>query len=316
MSSHLHHILVFVLYELLLFVGLGGTHLLNEYDLGGVDLDLWDKIVSTHVRHGALLGVPLNVVDYASIADDPIFDEFLNSLRDANFANLTRNESFALGINAYNAFAVKTLIQNSCNYEDQENLNGECLGPAYGLPDITFNDLSTAFTKKLHSFGGELYSLKDIASMMHPIPSPPLFNEPIDNQEELRIFATLADCSISGPNLAMEAYFPEIIDQQMNTAVSNWMSNPWKGMYISKSSYTVYFSEILKWFKADFDQQGGVIKAFYDNFSQDAKDFFDSTEEYQIRYMEYIWDANGPVSCSCAPSVTFTCVFEAKCHMI
>ena len=299
-----------------LFVGKGQTYLSPNNDFGGVNLDLWDDIVSRHVKPGALLGITLNVVDYSSIADDPIFDEFLRSLGDATFANLTRNESFALGINAYNAFSVSTLIQNSCNYEDQENHKGECLGPAYGLPDITFNDMSTAFTKKFHRFGGELFSLKDIASMMHPSPSLPLFNEPLDNLEDLRIFGALAACSISGPNLAMEAYFPDTIDQQINQAVSSWMSNPWKGLYISKSSYTVYFTEIMKWFKDDFDQQGGVVKAYYDHFPQDAKDFFDTTEEYQIRYIDYIWDANGPVSCSCMPSVTFSSIYGAKCHVV
>ena len=146
------------LYVLFLFIGNGLAQLSPNNDFAGVDLDLWDDIVSRHVRPGALLGIPLNVVDYTSIANDPIFDDFLRSLGDASFANLTRNESFALGINAYNAFSVSTMIQNSCNYEDQENLKGECLGPAYGLPDITFNDMSTAFTKKLHRFGGELFT--------------------------------------------------------------------------------------------------------------------------------------------------------------
>ena len=159
------------------------------------------------------------------------------------------------------------------------------------------------------AFGFEL-------ARLHPSPSLPLFNEPLDNLEDLRIFGALAACSISGPNLAMEAYFPDTIDQQINQAVSSWMSNPWKGLYISKSSYTVYFTEIMKWFKDDFDQQGGVVKAYYDHFPQDAKDFFDTTEEYQIRYIDYIWDANGPVSCSCMPSVTFSSIYGAKCHVV
>ena len=49
-----------------LFVGKGQTYLSPNNDFGGVNLDLWDDIVSRHVKPGALLGITLNVVDYSS----------------------------------------------------------------------------------------------------------------------------------------------------------------------------------------------------------------------------------------------------------
>merc|ERR1719401_2653431 len=97
----------------------------------------WNTVLRRHVSKGALLGIPLHVVYYPGIAQDPSFKQFIESLASINLASLSRNESFALGINAYNAFAARTLIDFACKFEDNENKTGACLGPAYGLPDIT-----------------------------------------------------------------------------------------------------------------------------------------------------------------------------------
>jgi hypothetical protein len=116
--------------------------------VGGIDFQTWDNVLQKNVRKAAQFGIPIHVVDYPRISEDPEFANFIQGLAKADLSSLTKNESFALGINAYNAFAVKTLIDYACKYEDQVNRNGACLGASYGLPDIKIGN-DTGFNKKM-----------------------------------------------------------------------------------------------------------------------------------------------------------------------
>jgi len=155
------------------------------------------------------------VVDYVSIAADADYHAFIKSLASANLRGLSHNESFAVGINAYNAFAIKTLIDHACKYDSA----GTCTGPAYGLPDISVRGTG-GFDLEEHTLGGKKYSLNDIEGLMRPQPMAPLFQAPFP-KEDLRIHATLVCDGTSCPNLATSAYTPDQVDQQM-TAVSVW----------------------------------------------------------------------------------------------
>lgn len=187
--------------------------------IGGANIEAWDRSLQANVHPGAQLGIALNIVSYSSLAADADFSAFISSLATVNFTSLSRNQSFALGINAYNAFAAKTLIDFACKYEDNRAQTGSCLGPAYGLPDVTFaNTSTTAFTEKLHNFGGTFYSLNDIEGMMRPKPSGPLFRKPVDTTEDLRIHACLVCDGTSCPDLGLRAFTAEAIDNQMDAA--------------------------------------------------------------------------------------------------
>ena len=59
-----HCVITAFLSVIFLLLGKGLAYLSLNNNFGGVNLDLWDDIVSRHVKPGALLGIPLNVVDY------------------------------------------------------------------------------------------------------------------------------------------------------------------------------------------------------------------------------------------------------------
>jgi hypothetical protein len=283
--------------------------------VGGVDFGTWDRVLSRNVRKGAMIGIPLHVVDYARIAEDPDFAMFVQSLAKADLSVLTRNESFALGINAYNAFAAKTLIDYACKYEDQVNRKGACLGAAYGLPDIKIGT-ETGFTNKLHNLAGTFYSLDDIEGMMRPVPLAPLFNPPIDTAEDLRAHACLVCDGTSCPNLALQAFAPEHIDVQMDAAVTDWMANPYKGLHINPATNVVRFSKIMSWFKDEFDAQGGVEQTYRQYMPAAAQAYFAAGTNHTVEFFGYDWDANGPVPCTCTPALTVTEVDTAvACHI-
>jgi hypothetical protein len=283
--------------------------------VGGVDLGAWDAVLSKNVRKAAQFGIPLHTVNYPQIAEDANFASFILSLASADLSSLTRNESFALGINAYNAFAVKTLIDNACKYEDQEARKGACLGATYGLPDIKIGN-ETGFSKKMHNLGGTKFSLNDIEGMMRPKPLAPLFVPPIDIKEDLRTHGCLVCDGTSCPNLALTAFTPKDIESQMDAAVTDWMGNPYKGLHINTATNTVHFSKIISWFKDEFDAQGGVEKAYLKYMPAAAQAYFNAGTKHTIDFFGYVWDANGPVPCACIPDLAVSSTeIEANCHV-
>jgi hypothetical protein len=260
------------------------------------------------VKPGAQLGVPIHIVDYEAIAADPDFTTFLTQLDAADTTGLTRNQTMALAINMYNAFAISTMVKFPCRYQDQDNNKGICYGPNIGLMQILFGPDSTLCdnnpfggnpnapdTKackgsgaKVHSFMGKKYSCDEIEHMTHPVPLAPLFSGVIDKTEDLRLHAALVCDGTSCPNQKIGAYTPEHIDQQLDEAATAWMANPWKGMRVNKTSNTVYFTQIFKWFSGEFDKQGGVVKAYKKFFPAEAQEYFDSGAKYSVQYLNYV----------------------------
>eukprot|EP00039_Didymoeca_costata_P032670 m.38813 g.38813 ORF g.38813 m.38813 type:complete len:304 (-) comp9475_c0_seq1:195-1106(-) len=281
---------------------------------GGTSIDYtsWTSALNANVRRGSHLSSVLNIVDYIGMAQSKDFHNFIAALGEVKMGTLSHNESYALGINAYNAFAIKTLIDYACKHDPA---SGDCIGPVYGLPDIQVGSTGS-FDLKYHNLGGQNYSLNDIEGMLRPKPSAPLFNAPLPS-EDLRIHACLVCDGMSCPDLATSAYLPETIDEQMTAAAQGWMANPWKGLHINKANMTVSFSKIFYWFSDEFDKQGGPVKAYENFFTKDAKNFFQGNpaSSYKLDYFGYIWDANGPIPCDCMPSSTSPDVAVAGCHI-
>lgn len=278
-----------------------------------IDFGSWDRLMSKHVRRGSQLGIPINIVDYPAIVADRDFATFIEALADVDPSHATAAESHALGINMYNAFAIETLIDYACKYENNLEQSGECLGPAYGLPDVQFSDKNSSFTLPYHRFAGGRYSLNDIEGMMRPIPKSPLFNSPFPG-EDLRTHATLVCDGTSCPDLLNAAYMPATLDAQMDAAVTGWMANPWKGMRIDRQNNTVYWSKIMSWFGNEFEAQGGIIKAYSRFFTPEATAYFASEKSYSTGFLGYVWDANGPIPCDCMPK-SDTRIPLPDCHI-
>jgi hypothetical protein len=287
-----------------------------------VDLGLWDKVMKDHVKKGAQLGLPIHIVDYGGIAADPNYATFMKQLETADTSGLTRNESFALGANVYNAFAIAVMIKYPCRYEDQFNNDGKCYGPNVGLPQITFAEGTEALcdggkagvfgtpTKScvgtqivMHKFAGKPYSCDQFESLIHPVPLGPLFDTTVasySTEEDFRVHATLVCDGTSCPNQKIGAYTPDTIDEQFDAATTEWMASPWKGVRVDKTTNTVTFSQIFKWFAREFDKQPGGMVKIYDKFwPADVKAYFDSGVKYDTEYFNYLWSPNGPIQCDC-----------------
>jgi hypothetical protein len=64
---------------------------------------------------------------------------FITSLASAEVTNLSDDEAFAIGINAYNAFAINTLVNHACKYDSK----GVCQG-AVCVNLVSANTVATA----------------------------------------------------------------------------------------------------------------------------------------------------------------------------
>lgn len=269
----------------------------------GFDYELWRQVLHEHVHPGAIMGVPINVVSYPTIKRDPKFQKVVESLSKVDISDLSKNESFALGCNAYNIFAIKLITDKAC----RRDANNKCLGPIYGIPDL--DDVpGGGFTDVRNNFGGKNYSINQIEAMFHPKPMAPLFAKP--TKLDLRAHACMVCDGVSCPDLWF--YDPEHIEEQLNFAAKFWMANPAKGMRIDKANNTVYFTTIMSplWYGSEFDSQGGIEVAYKDHFPPAAKEFFAAKNGvFNTEYLGYIWDANGPVPCGCLPEVDDAAAF-------
>ena len=78
------------------------------------DYDAWDRVVRNHVTTGEREGISTHLVNYSAVATDPDFATFLDSLAKADTTSLTKNETYALFMNAYNALAIRTVLRAPC----------------------------------------------------------------------------------------------------------------------------------------------------------------------------------------------------------
>jgi hypothetical protein len=227
----------------------------------------WDIVLKNHVKLGLLDGVRLNTVDYRKIKLDPIFHRLENNLSSFPISKLrTNKEKLSFWINVYNIFAVKIVTDN------------------YPLKSI--NDVGGFFKSvwkiRAGTVDNKKYTLDEIE---HQI---------LRKMGDPRIHTAIVCASISCPDLAMEAYKPEKLDDQLDKQMRIFLSNPSKGMKVDAKIMPpkVYLSPIFDWFEEDFKSNGGIINFINPYVLQKYKDAL-KNPDLSISYMHYNWSING-----------------------
>jgi len=253
------------------------------------DLDAWDRALKAHVSlAGELEGIPTHVVDYTALSKDPDFHRFVKSLDAVPTHDLTKNETYALFMNAYNAFAMKMIIDHPCNRDSA----GHCLGPIDSIKEIGTANI-TVWKMPAGRIGGRMYSLDEIEGYLRA---------PAPFDEDSRVHACIVCASISCPNVRNEAFRAEKVDEQMADQVRDMLSNTKKGLALDRDSKTLTLSSIFKWFAADFEKEGGSVVDFLLPFMPTADQSFvtEHKDQLQLDYFGYDWNANGKVPCNCS----------------
>lgn len=218
-----------------------------------VDHQLFDQVLKAHVSDG--------IVNYPAIQADPRFQDYLDYLADTNpefFA--TREEKLAFWINAYNALAIKGILD--------------------GLsPDGFFSRIR--YFKSDHALAGRIIDLYDLEREII-IP----FDEP-------RIHFAIVCASTSCPKLTTEAYTASSLERQLDKNTRAFINNMAKNRF-DKNHKVGRISKIFDWFPEDFEAHSKTVQQYLGKYISDpAIAEFLLKNEYKLWFLDYDWTLNG-----------------------
>jgi uncharacterized protein DUF547 len=228
------------------------------------DFSDWDALVKKHVKTTTIDGVTLNAIAYKELKADPAFKKVVDGLKTASLGDLkTKEEKLSFWINTYNVLAAKVVVDN--------------------YPVKSIRDVGSIFKKvwkrPAGAVAGEVRTLNDVE------------HEILRKMGEPRIHVAIVCASVSCPDIRMEAYTAEKLNEQLDDQMRLFLKNKEKGLQVDEKKKRVYLSSIFKWFKEDFEPQGGVVAFISKYVSSSEKK---SLQEFgkNLKYLDYNWDLN------------------------
>jgi hypothetical protein len=224
------------------------------------DYSKFDQLLKAYVDDQGL-------VDYNAMAQDTRFQDYIESLKLANTAEMTTDGRLAFWINAYNAVTIAKVIKWK---------------PKKSVRETLFPGLWTStkfFTTREHFVDGRQLSQDDIE---HEILRKQL-NDP-------RIHFAIVCASSSCPKLARFAFTEENVQRQLESETRKYI-NSGRGVRIDHAENTLYLSKIFDWFASDFKNKSGSVLAFIKLYlNESALAFLD--RKPKISYIHYDWALN------------------------
>ncbi len=220
-----------------------------------VSHDAWDRIVRAHVHEGQ--------VDYPAIQADGRLDGYLAQLNRIDPNGLpTREARLAFWINAYNAFAVKGIL---------DRYSPETLWGRYRY-----------FIGREYRVGGTTINLYDLERQV----LIEQFHEPLMH------FAIVC-ASASCPKLQPWAYESAQLDRQLTQVAKAFINDPTRNRF-DRTNKVASLSMIFQWFEKDFSGAAGSVLAYVARYVDDAELAKELVQPgYRIEYLEYDWSLNG-----------------------
>mgnify|MGYP001598101246 FL=1 len=117
-------------------------------------------------------------------------------------------------------------------------------------------------------------------------------HEILRKMNEPRIHSAIVCASVSCPDLRLEAYTIDKLNEQLDDQLEKFLLSREKGMKLDGKKNRVYLSSIFKWFKQDFEGKGGVIKYISQYVTAEKKKVMNHAK-LEIIYMDYNWNING-----------------------
>lgn len=217
--------------------------------------DLFGATLVAHVHDG--------VVDYPAMqADDRLWVYFAQLDRVDPNAFPTRNERLAFWINAYNAFAIKGILE--------------------GYSPVSYVGRYRYFIGQTYRVGGEPINLYDLERKV----LVEQFREPL-------IHFAIVCASLSCPKLQPWAYQPKLLVHQLDEAARAYINDPARNRF-DREKKVAWLSKIFDWFEPDFVQAAGSVSSYVARYVDDpelAKELKES--KYRVEYLEYDWSLNG-----------------------
>lgn len=215
----------------------------------------WDRIVQAHIQDGH--------VDYPAIQDGGRLDGYLAELNRIDPTTLpTRQHQLAFWINAYNAFAVKGILDH--------------------YSPMTLWGRYRYFIGRGYQVGGTAINLYDLERQV----LIEQFHEPLMH------FAIVC-ASTSCPKLQPWAYQPEQLDRQLVQVAKAFINDPTRNRF-DRTQKVASLSMIFHWFEKDFSSAAGSVLAYIARYVDDPELAKELTRPgYRIEYLDYDWSLNG-----------------------
>ncbi len=214
----------------------------------------FDAVLEKRARNGGF--------DYAGTdgQDRKRLAAYLSNLGDATPATMAADEKKGFFINAYNAIAIETLLEN---------------------PGKKIKDIGGAFNRMKHRVGGEMLTLDDIENRLR-------------DTKDARIHFAIVCASKSCPPLAPRAYTATRLSEALEKQGRAFLNDPSKNV-IDRSKGRVALSKIFHWNRKEFERDGGTLLKFVSRYAKDA-----STASWLATYtkdpdfLDYDWSPNQP----------------------
>ena len=215
-----------------------------EFDASG-----WSRVLARHATAPAAVlrrGVNFTGLDYAGVAADADFARFCALLEATDVAALNRSSQAAFFVNAYNALAVRMVLEHPC-------------GAAYcgSIRDITANaGLQTVWKMRAGTLAGRGYTLDNIE---HDTLRAALL------AGDARVHAALNCASVSCPDLAQSSFALRAgtLDADLDAAARAWLANDAKGLAVEGGGALLRLSRIFHWYGGDFAPSAQAWAAQY-----------------------------------------------------
>jgi Protein of unknown function, DUF547 len=216
---------------------------------------MFDAVLRAHVANG--------VVNYPRIAADLRFESYLRLLDRVDPNSLpTHADRLAFWINAYNAFAIKGILDGYS-------------------PRTTFGQFRY-FIAKEHRVGGATINLYDLERKL----LIPDFQEP-------RIHFAIVCASMSCPKLHSWAYAADKLDELLELSAREFINDSSRNRF-DRERKIAYLSMIFKWYEDDFTAHSGSLLNYVKRYVGDpnlAREL--ESEPYRVEFLEYNWSLNG-----------------------
>lgn len=215
----------------------------------------FNTVLETHVQEGR--------VNYAAVMTDPQFKGYLVQLNRVDPTQFPlRNDRLAFWINAYNAFAIKGIVDG--------------YSPSSTIGRYQY------FVSQQYYVGGQLINLYDLEKKL----LIPDFQEP-------RIHFAIVCASQSCPKLQSWAYGPKDLDRQLEQSAKEFINDPNKNWF-DRDKKVAHLSKIFDWFESDFAQHSGSVLNYIKQYVEDPNVVKDlETSSYHIEFLDYDWGLNG-----------------------
>ena len=222
----------------------------------------WSFILDKYLQQGVIGDV--NEFDYRRLKkntqDKKILDNYLLSLESINTKILSNNKAIAHYANLYNAVTVKLITDNYPIKSIRK------LGPLNSGP----------WKRKIIKLNGELVSLDDIE---HKI---------LRSQYLSPYIHYMLNCaSISCPNLQATPWKADSLEADQLTAATEYINSS-RAVTLKKNGLRL--SSIYKWFKEDFENDGGVLDHILKHANKDLKNAI--KKGVKIKSYNYDWTLN------------------------